>query len=116
MDLIQKITRRSVMVLIPLAAASSLIEWWRLPLGILAGGGLALANIKGLAWAVQGLLGTQRATLGMFFFSQFRFLALFIILAVLASFRLVNMYGIFTGFTVVFGVVMAEGYRNAKTG
>ncbi|TAN42016.1 MAG: hypothetical protein EPN25_03960 [Nitrospirae bacterium] len=116
MDLIQKIIRRSVLVLVPLAAASSLIEWWRFPLGVLAGGGLALANIKGLAWAVQGLLGTQRATLGMLFFSQFRFFALFIILALLASFRLVNIYGVFAGFTVVFGVVMVEGYRHAKTG
>jgi hypothetical protein len=114
MNLIKKIVSRSVIILVPVALASSLIEWWRFPAGVLAGGFLALLNIKGLAWSVQGLLGTGKATVRMLFFSQFRFIMLFMVLAIILYLRLVNIFGILAGFTVVFAVVIFEGYRDSK--
>ncbi|MBI5101200.1 MAG: ATP synthase subunit I [Nitrospirae bacterium] len=114
MDLIKKIVRRSAIILMPVAAASAVIEWWRVPAGILAGGLIALVNIKLLAWGVSGLLGAEKATARMLFFSQFRFLMILVILSLLVYLRLVNIFGILAGFSIVFSVVMAEGYLNSR--
>lgn len=114
MDLIQKIHRHSLIVLFPLAAASAFIEWKKLPLSILTGGILGLLNIRGLAWGVQGLLGSHRASSKMLFFSQFRLIMLFLVLTTLVYLKLVNIFGILTGFTTVFCMVIIEGLRYAK--
>jgi hypothetical protein len=114
MDLVKRVFKRSLLLLIPIALLSALIEWKKLPASILVGGGLALLNIKGLAWGVEGLLGTHKATIKMVFFSQFRLFMLFLILAVLIYLKLVNVFGILIGFTVVFALLMIEGYRLSR--
>jgi len=114
MDLIRKLNKNSLLVLIPLAAVSAFIEWKKLPLSILLGGILGLLNIKALAWSVQGLLGAHKAGARMLFFSQFRLFALFLVLTALLYLKLVNVFGILTGFTVVFGMVIIEGLRHSK--
>jgi hypothetical protein len=113
MDLIKQIYRKGVLVLVPLAAVSAFIEWKKLPAGILVGGALGLANIKGLAWGVRGLLGGRPGG-RVIFFSVFRLLLLFAILSLLVYLRLVNVLGILAGFTVIFSLVMIEGLRYAK--
>jgi len=102
------------MLLFPLAAASACIEWKKLPLSILLGGILGLLNIKALAWGVQGLLGSHKASAKMLFFSQFRLVMLFLILATLVYLELVNIFGVLTGFTVVFSMVLIVGLKHAK--
>ena len=114
MDLIQKIHRNSLILLFPLAAASAFIEWRQLPLSILMGGVLAILNIRALAWGVQGVLGSQKSSTKMLFFSQFRLVMLFLILAVLLYLRVVNIFGILAGFTSVFIMVIIEGLKHAK--
>jgi len=114
MDLIRRIQKSSLIVLFPLAALSAFLEWKKLPLSILIGGALGLVNLRGLAWGVQGLLGAEKATGRMLFFSQFRILMLFLILAALLYLRLVNILGILAGFTVVFIMVLIEGMKNAR--
>jgi len=102
------------MVLFPLAAASAFIEWEKLPISILTGGVLGLLNIRALAWGVHGLLGSQRAGTKVLFFSQFRIVMLFLVLTTLVYLKLVNIFGILAGFTVVFGMVIIEGLKYAK--
>ncbi len=114
MDLIQKIHRNSLILLFPLAAASAFIEWRQLPLSILMGGVLAILNIRALAWGVQGVLGSQKSSTKMLFFSQFRLVMLFLILAALVYLKVVNIFGILAGLTVVFSMVVIEGLRHAK--
>jgi Ca2+/Na+ antiporter len=114
MDLIRKIFKKSVIILIPLAALSSLIEPKKLPAGIIAGGILALLNIKGLAWGVEGLIGAEKATAKMLFLSQFRLVVLFVVITVLVYLRIVNVFGLLLGLTVVFALVLIEGYRHSK--
>lgn len=114
MDLIRNIYKRAVLILIPLAALSCLIESKRLPAGIIVGGLLALLNIKGLAWGVEGLIGSERAAGKMLFLSQFRLVMLFLVIAVLVYLRIVNVLGILVGLTVVFALVLIEGYKHAK--
>lgn len=114
MELIRKIYKKSVIILIPLAALSTLIEPKKLPAGILVGGILALLNIKGLAWGVEGLLGSEKAAGKMLFLSQFRLVMLFIVIAVVVYLRIVNVFGLLAGLTVVFALVLIEGYKHSK--
>lgn len=114
MNLIRKIYKKAVIILIPLAALSCLIEPKKLPAGILVGGILALLNIKGLAWGVEGLIGSEKASAKMLFLSQFRLVMLFIVIAVLVYLRIVNVFGLLAGMTVVFTLVLIEGYRHSK--
>jgi hypothetical protein len=115
MDLIRRIYKKSFLVLVPLALLSAFLEWKKLPLSIIIGGALCLANIKGLAWGVRGLLGTGRATGRMIFFSMFRLFLLFAVLSLLVYLRLVNVFGILAGFTIIFALLMIEGLTYAKT-
>lgn len=109
--LIRRIARKASVALIALAAASALLEWKRLPLSILIGGALGLANIRGLAWGIRGLVGTEKATAKMVFFSQFRLFLLFLVSALLIYTGLVSILGMLAGFSVVFVFTLIEGYR-----
>ncbi len=102
------------MLLFPLAAASAFIEWKKLPLSILIGGFLCLLNLRALAWGVQGLLGSHKAGAKLLFFSQFRLVVLFLVLTMLVYLKLVNIFGIFAGFTVIFSMVIVEGLKHEK--
>ena len=114
MDLIQKIQRNSLILLFPLAAASAFIEWEKLPISILTGGILGLLNIRALAWGVQGLLGTQRASYKDALFQPVPDCHAFLVLTTLVYLKLVNIFGILAGFTVVFSMVIIEGLKYAR--
>ena len=119
MDLIKKIYKHSIIAIIPVAVLSAFVEWkfieWRhMTLGIIAGGVLGLANIKGLAWGIGGLLGSHKSTAMMVFFSLFRLLLLLIVISLLVYFKLVNIFGIIAGFTVVFIALMIEGLKYSR--
>lgn len=100
--------------LIIVAAASALLEWKRLPLSVIIGGAVGLANTRGLAWGIRGLVGTEKATAKMVFFSQFRLLLLFLVSALLIYTGLVSILGMLAGFSVVFVFTLIEGYRLSK--
>ena len=114
MELIRKIYRSSLIALIPVALASALIEWKKLPVSILTGGILGLVNIKGLAWGVEGLLGSHKANTKMIFFSTSRLFILCLIITMLVYLKLVNIFGILIGFTVIFTMLIIEGLKYAK--
>lgn len=114
MDLVRNVFKKATPLLLLLAGLSLFIDSQKFPAGILAGGILALLNIKALSWGVQGLLGAERAAAKMVFFSQFRLFLLFLILAALIYLKLVNVFGLLIGFTVVFALLMIEGYRLSR--
>lgn len=111
--MIRKIVKNTAIIVIPASAVASFLPWEDMPFSILIGGLLGIINIKALAWSVEGIIGTSSVTMKMLFFSQFRFVLLAIIVALLAYLRLVNMIGIMAGFSVVFIQVLFVGHRNA---
>jgi hypothetical protein len=114
MDLIRRINKKAVVALIVCAALSAFVEWKKLPVSIIIGGILGLANIKGLSWSVEGLMGTYRATGKMIFFSIFRLVILCVIISLLVYLKLVNIFGILIGFTVIFTLLITEGLKYAE--
>jgi hypothetical protein len=114
MNLIKRIHRQGTIILIVLAAASAFYEWKKLPLSILVGGALGLANIKGLAWGLRDFAASSRPGGKVVFLSIFRFFMIAFILVVLALLKLINLLGVLIGFTVVFILIIKEGLRFAK--
>jgi hypothetical protein len=114
MILIKRIYKQSAIILIPAAIVSAFFEWKKLPVSILIGGILALANLKGLVWGIQGLVGTEQASGKLVFLSLIRLFILFAILIVLFWLKLINVFGIFIGFTVVLVLLLKEGFKSAK--
>ena len=87
---------------------------WRMLAGTMAGGVLALANLKGLSWGVTGLIGAEKATPKLVFFSFFRFMFLMLTLLLLLKLGLINPIGVLIGLTVVFTVLIMEGLGEAN--
>ena len=114
MILLKKIYKRAIFILLPLALLSALIEWKKLPFSILIGGILGLINLRGLARGVYSLIGSYRPTAKIVIFSMLRLGFLASVLIILFAFKIVNVFGILIGFTVVFIVIMTEGLRVAK--
>jgi hypothetical protein len=114
MLLLKRIYKLSLFILIPAALISAIIEWKLLPVSILIGGTLGLANLKGLVRGVEGLVKMQK-TSGVLIFSSFvRLMIIGFILSVLIIEKMINIVGVLAGFTIVFTVVLIEGLRAAR--
>jgi len=128
MDLIKKVTRKSVIVIFPLILLSFLVDWnderlkfiglfgnpGLMAMSILIGGVIGLANLKGLVWGIESLLGTHRADTRMVFLSLLRLFILFALIIILVVMKLINLLGFLIGMTVVFLVLIREALRIAK--
>lgn len=127
MELIKKIIRQSAVIIVPLALLSVVMvlksdrfpfvelfgEPMLLPVSIILGGILGLANIKGLSWGFNGLLNTEKANLKIVFLNLFRLVILFIIIIVLSVLKFINFLGLLIGLTVVFFVLIKESLKMA---
>jgi hypothetical protein len=114
MILLNRIYKKAILILIPLALLSAFIEWKKLPLSILIGGILGLINLRGLARGVHSIVGTYRPTAKMVISTIFRLGFLAVVLIILFASKVVNVFGILIGFTVVFVLIIVEGLRVAK--
>lgn len=110
---LRRIYRTGFFILLPLAALSALYDWKKLPLSIVIGGVLGLANLKGLAWGLRDF-SAYKPTGRVIFWSMLRFMIIGMILFILALLKLINFIGILIGFTVVFTLILKEGLRTAR--
>ncbi len=128
MVMVKRVIRISVPLLLILCGISLIIEWDSIgfarlfgstrfiPHSIIIGGLLGLANLKGLVWGIETLLGSQRANTRLVYLSLIRLGILFAIIITLAVLRLINLIGLVTGLTTVFVVMIIEGIKMAKEG
>jgi hypothetical protein len=110
---LKRIYKQGGIILLCFAVASAYFDWKKLPLSILIGGLLGLANLKGLAWGLRDFAAT-RPTGRVIFLSIVRFFVIGLILFIMALLNLINFIGILIGFTVVFVLILKEGLRTAR--
>lgn len=110
---LRRIYKQGALILLCLAIASSFFDWKKLPLSILLGGLLGLANLKGIAWGLRDFAQT-RPTGRVISWSIVRFFILGLILFIFALLKLIDFIGILIGFTVVFILILKEGLRAAR--
>lgn len=89
---------------------------WRLSTGIMAGSVLGILNLRGLARNVEGFIGSEKTSAKIIFSSMARLFSLFIIIFALVYFKIVNVFGLLFGFTVVFIFILIEGTIASKKG
>lgn len=128
MEIIKRVAKKSFVVIIPLAVLSFLVNWKVerlkfiglfgnpdfMTISIVIGGIIGLANLKGLIWGIESLLGTYKANTKLVFLSLFRLFILFAVIIILVVLRVINLLGLLIGMTAVFMILIIEAVNMAK--
>jgi hypothetical protein len=115
MEILKRVVKKSVFIVLPAAVISAFfIESQKLPLGILTGWLFGILNLRQLTRNIEGLVGSEKATVKLVFLSMIRLLVLFAAIFVLVYYRIVNIFGLLFGFTVVFVFILVEGVKVGK--
>ena len=115
MELLKGVFKKSIFIILPSAALSAFyIDPRKVPLGILLGWFFGIMNLRQLTRNIKGLVGSEKATLKLLFLSMTRLLALFSAITILVYYKIVNVFGLLFGFTVVFLLILIEGMRAGK--
>ncbi len=116
MEILKSVIKRSMFIIVPaVVAAAFFFEPRKVPLGIFMGWLFGILNFRQLARNVEGLVGTEKATLKLVFLSMTRLLALIAAIFFLIYFKVVNVLGLLFGFTVVFILILVEGAKVGKS-
>ncbi len=114
MELLKRVIKKSLIVLLPVAAVSAFFEWKKLPLGIIAGGVLGIINLRGLVRNVEGFIGAEGLTAKVVLLSMTRLFILFTAIFILIWLQIINVPGMLFGFTVVFIFILYEGFQMSR--
>lgn len=110
MDLMLSRIYRQSWILLAIAAVAALIFGDMIfAFSIMLSGALAIFNFRGIVWGVKSLVGTEKSQAKMMVLTMFRMLIMFSVLLILFILKLVNLYGILIGFTIVFVIIVKEG-------
>jgi len=116
MEILKGVIKKSIFIVLPAAALSAyFIEPRRVALGILMGWLLGIINLRQLTRNIEGLVGTEKATVKLVLLSMTRLLSLFAAIFLLIYYRVVNVFGLLFGFTVVFVLILVEGAKVGKS-
>ena len=116
MEILKNVFKKSLFVILPAIVLSAfMIEPRKIPLGILMGWLLGIFNLRQLTRNIEGLIGSEKATVKLVFLSMTRLLVLFAAIFLLVYYRVVNVFGLLFGFTVVFTLILIEGARVGKS-
>ncbi len=114
MEILKRVIRKSIFIILPAVIISFFYEAQKLPLGIFLGWLFGIVNLRTLSRNVEGLVGTEKATAKIVISSMFRLLALFAVIFFLIYYKVVNVFGLLFGFTVVFILILIEGAKVGK--
>ncbi|MBF0505724.1 MAG: ATP synthase subunit I [Nitrospirae bacterium] len=109
-----RVYKQALIILGPLCLVSLFFAEWRFPFSMAVGGLVGVGNLGGLAWSVTALLSAGKAQAKMIFLSIFKLLIIFSILIILAALKLINVWGLLGGFTVVVVLILKEGFIAAR--
>ena len=114
MEILKGVFKKSLFIILPAVVISYFYEAPKLPLGIFLGWLFGIFNLRMLTRNVEGLVGTERATVKLVILGMFRLLALFAAIFFIIYYKVVNVFGLLFGFTVVFILILIEGARVSK--
>jgi len=109
LEIFRGVLKKSIFVILPAALISAFFEWQRVPHGILAGWLFGILNLRALTKNVQAFIGSERATAAIVALSIIRLVALLTAMALLIYFKVINIFGLIFGLTVVFILILIEG-------
>jgi hypothetical protein len=116
MEILKGVIKKSIFIILPAAALCTFfIESRKVPLGILMGWLFGIMNLRQLTRNIEGLVGTEKATVKLVLLSMTRLLVLFAAIFLLIYYRVVNVFGLLFGFTVVFVLILVEGAKVGRS-
>ncbi|MGE5237206.1 MAG: ATP synthase subunit I [Chloroflexota bacterium] len=115
-EMVRRVARHSVYAVIPLSLLSFVFPNadWRLAFSTLLGGAISLGSFRAITWAVEKFLGKPMGQAIIIGISSVKILLIFVLLAVLAMFKLIHPVGVTVGFTVVLAIIVKEGLTFAR--
>lgn len=115
MEILKGVFKKSIYIIVPAVILTAfIVDPRKFPLGILMGWLFGLLNLRQLSRNIEGLVGTQKMTLKLVFLSMTRLLFLCTAIFALIYYRVVNVFGLLIGFTVVFVLILVEGAKVGK--
>ncbi len=115
MEILKRVIKKSIFIILPSAVLSAfLIEPRKVPLGILMGWLFGILNLRQLSRNIEGLVGSEKAALKLVFLSMTRLLMLCAAIFLLIFYKVVNVFGLLFGFTVVFVLILIKGAKVSK--
>ena len=115
MEILKRVIYKSIIIILLCAAISAFYEWKKLPLGIIAGGLFGILNLRGLVRSVEGFINSNMLSAKLILMSFTRLFILFSAIFILLWFKIINVFGLLFGFTVVFILILVEGMKIAKS-
>ena len=115
MEILKRVIYKSIIIILLCAAISAFYEWKKLPLGIIAGGLFGILNLRGLVRSVEGFINSNMLSAKLILMSFTRLFILFSAIFILLWFKIINVFGLLFGFTVVFVLILVEGMKVAKS-
>jgi ABC-type multidrug transport system permease subunit len=113
MEIFKSVTKKSLIVLIPVLIAALFIESRKMPLGIFFGWLFGVINFKGMTKNIEAMTDVHKAKLKIFILSITRLAFLFAAIFAMAYYKLVNIIGLLIGFTIVFIFILVEGMKRS---
>lgn len=112
MEILKGVFKKSIFIILPsMLLAGYFIEPRKVPLGIFMGALLGIINLRQLSRNVEGFFGSKSATVKLLFTCMLRLLFLGAAIVALIYYEIVNIFGLLFGFTVIFVLIMVEGFR-----
>ncbi len=115
MEILKRVIYKSIIIILLCAAISAFYEWKKLPLGIIAGGLFGILNLRGLIRNIEGFINSNILSAKLILMSFTRLFILFSAIFILLWFKIINVFGLLFGFTVVFVLILVEGMKVAKS-
>ena len=114
MKILNRVAKKSLFIGLPAMAVALVFEWEKVPLGIAAGWFLGILNLRNLSKNVEGLIGSHKGASRIVFLSITRLFALFAAIILLLYFKVINVFGLLFGFTIVYALILYEGLRESN--
>ncbi len=116
MEILIRVIKKTIFIILPAIILSGyFIEPKKIPLGIFMGWLLGIINLRQLSRNVEGVFGSERATFKLLFMSMTRLIFLCAAIFALIYYKVVNIFGLLAGFTVVFVFILIEGAKVGKS-
>ncbi|MBN2654153.1 MAG: hypothetical protein JXR79_03450 [Nitrospirae bacterium] len=112
--MIKRITSQSLIAIGAAAVSSLIFADIIYAFSIVISGALGLSNFRGIVWGAKNLVGSEKPQFKMVVLTTFRMLIMFSLLLILFILKLLNLFGVLIGFTIVFVIIVKEGLIESK--
>lgn len=115
MEILNRVIKKSILIIVPAIIGSAFIGSRKLPLGIFMGWLFGIINLRALSRNVEGMISSGNATPKIVVLNIMRLVALSAAIFALVYYRIVNIFGLLAGFTVVLLFILIEGWKVGKS-